>query len=194
MDVWGLTGNIACGKSAVEAMLRERGIPVLDLDQVAREVVEPGEPALDEIRDAFGAGVIDADGRLDRPALGAIIFSDPDARARLQAITWPRIYQRTAEKLAAMEAPVAVVSAAMMIESGSYQQYAGLIVVTCEPGIRLSRLLARDGLSEADALKRIDAQMAQADKAALADHVIDNSGTLAETAAQVEALIAGLRP
>lgn len=194
MLVWGLTGNIACGKSTVEAMLRERGIPVLDLDEVAREVVEPGEPALEEIRQAFGDSLIDDEGRLNRGALGAVVFADPKARGRLQEITWPRIFQRTADKLAALNAPLAVVSAAMMIESGSYEQYDGLLVVTCDPDVRLARLLARDGMTEAQARQRIDAQLPQEEKAALADHVIDNTGTRAETAAQVDAVIRGIQP
>jgi len=193
LDVWGLTGNIACGKSAVEAMFRQRGIPVLDLDAVAREVVEPGEPALGEIRAAFGDGVLTDDGHLNRPALGTLVFTDPDARARLQAITWPRIYERTAEKLAALDAPLAIVSAAMMIESGSYEQYAGLLVVTCDPDVRLARLLARDSMTPTEAQARIDAQLPQDRKAALADHVIDNSGTLDQTAARVDAVIRGFR-
>lgn len=183
MLVWGLTGNIACGKSAVEAILRQRGLPVLDADQIARDIVEPGEPALQEIEAAFGQGVLLPDGRLDRPALGAIVFGDPEARERLEAITHPRIIGRTMEHLAELTAeghPLAIVSAALMIESGSYRNYAGLAVVTCPEDLQLARLCRRDGLSEEDARQRIASQRPQADKTALADVVFDNAGSLDE--------------
>ncbi len=193
MDVWGLTGNIACGKSAVEGLLVERGVPVIDLDVVAREVVEPGEPALAEIREAFGDGVLDDDGRLDRAALGAVVFDDAEARSRLQQITWPRIYERTAAKLAALGSDVAVVSAALMVESGSYRTYAGFALVTCTPEQQRARLVARDGLSPADADKRITSQMPASEKVPLADVVIDNSGPLDALPPQVDAWIATMR-
>ena len=196
MNVWGLTGNIACGKSVVEGMLRDAGVPVVDLDVVAREVVEPGEAALDQIADAFGHAVIGDDGRLDRAALGEIVFADPDARHRLQAITWPAIYLRCGEHLAKLEsagAAVAVVSAALMVESGSYETYAGLIVVTCPPEIQLQRLLDRDELDMEGARARIDSQLPQADKAAVADIVVDNGGALESTRRQVEDLVERLR-
>lgn len=195
MRVWGLTGNIACGKSAVEDMLRTAGVPVIDLDVVAREVVQPGQPALDEIAQAFSASVIGADGGLDRAALGEIVFADPDARAVLQSITWPAIFARAGEHLTALQEQghdVAVVSAALMVESGSYKTYAGLIVVTCPPDLQLARLLARDDLTEEQARARIASQLPQQDKAAVADVVIDNGGSLDDTHAQVAALVARL--
>ena len=196
MDVWGLTGNIACGKSAVEEMLRSAGVSVIDADAVAREVVEPPEPALAEIAEAFGADVLDDDGRLVRSRLGAIVFSDPEARKRLEAMTHPRIFARTAQKITALAArgeTVAVVSAALMVESGSWRNYAGLAVVTCTEEQQLERLVARDGSSEEDALARITSQLPQASKAALADFVVDNSGSLAETREQVDLLLTRLR-
>lgn len=188
MRVWGLTGNIACGKSAVENVLREAGVPVIDADQVAREIVEPGEPALAEISATFGHHILDEAGRLDRAALGSIVFSDDEARGKLEAITHPRIHGRIAEqlgKLASDGCPLALVSAALMVESGSYTLYEGMIAVTCPEALQLERLRARDGLSEADARARISSQLDQAEKAALADVVIDNSGALTATEDQV---------
>jgi len=195
MRVWGLTGNIACGKSLVEGMLRLRGIPVVDADQVAREVVEPGTPALQEIRAAFGEAVIGPDGHVDRKALGARVFADPDARRRLQEITWPRVLARIGEhlgELAAQGRDVAVVSAAMMVESGSFRNYDALAVVTCPEPEQLRRLMARDGIGEAAALQRVRAQRPQAEKAALARVVIDNGGTRDDTRRQVDAWVEGV--
>ena len=190
MQVWGLTGNIACGKSAVEAMLREAGLPVIDADVVARQVVEPGTPALSAIVNAFGPGVIGADGRLDRPALGRIVFADSGQRRILEGITHPAIHSAIAQQvveLAQQGHDRAVVSAALMVESGSFRNYAGLLVVTCPPQEQLRRLLARDDLWEAEARARIDSQMPQEEKAAHADVVIDNAGAIEDTRAQVEA-------
>ena len=196
MRVFGLTGNIACGKSLVERLIAESGVPVIDADQVAREVVEPGEPALREIGDAWPS-VIGADGRLDRAALGAIVFAEPDARTRLERMTHPRIFTRMAERLAALGAgghELAVVSAPLMIESGSYRNYAGMAVVTCPEEIQLARLMARDTFDEAAARARMDSQMPQAEKAALADFVIDNSGTIEETAELVDEWLRAIAP
>jgi len=187
--VWGLTGNIACGKSAVEEYLRHQGVPVIDADHVARQIVEPGQPALDVIVEAFGAEILDEDARLNRPALAAIVFTDPSARRRLEAITHPRIHERTAELLSALAqagTKFAVVSAALMIEAGSYRLYEGLVVVTCPKEIQMQRLMARDGFTKEQALARTNSQMAQQEKTALADVVIDNGGTIEATHTQVQ--------
>lgn len=189
MHVWGLTGNIACGKSAVEEFLRSQGIPVIDADHVAREIVEPGQPALDAIAESFGAEILDEDGRLDRPALATIVFADPSSRQRLEEITHPRIHARTAELLGGLareDVPLAVVSAALMIEAGSHRLYEGLIVVICPEDLQTQRLIARDGFTQGEALARTSSQMAQQQKAALADVVIDNGGTLEATHKQVQ--------
>jgi len=188
--VWGLTGNIACGKSAVEEFLRHQGVPVIDADQVAREIVEPGQPALDAIVETFGAEILNEDGQLDRPALATVVFTDPSARKHLEAITHPRIHARTADLLGALaqdDTDLAVVSAALMIEAGSHRLYEGLIVVTCPEGLQTQRLMARDGFTEEQAVARTSSQMAQQQKVALADVVIDNSGTLEATHKQVQA-------
>lgn len=189
MQVWGLTGNIACGKSAAEAMLRELGVPVIDADEVAREVVRPGTEGLAEIVAAFGPGVLDGD-ELNRPALGAIVFADPARRAELEAITHPRIHAAIARQvmeLAAAGEELIVVSAALMVESGSYRNYAGIVVVTCPPELQLARLLARDPLSEEDARRRIASQMPQDEKAGFAQVVLDNRGDLDALREQVRA-------
>jgi len=177
VKVWGLTGNIACGKSAVETLLRRHGVPVIDADVVARTVVEPGQPALAEIDAAFPGVVVN--GALDRGRLGSIVFGDADARKRLEAITHPRIFAEMGRQLAALadaNEPVAVVSAALMVESGSWRNYAALAVVTCPPDAQLQRLMARDGSTAEQAQERIDSQMPQADKAALATVRLDNGG------------------
>jgi len=180
---WGLTGNIACGKSAVEALLRERGIPVIDADQVARDVVAPGQPTLEAIAARFGRELLQADGSLDRAALGAIVFADEAARRDLEALTHPPIIAETLRRVASLAAvghELAVVSAALMVESGSYAGYAGLLVVTCDQQIQLQRLMNRDRLSREDALARVDSQLGQQEKASYADAVVDNSGSLAD--------------
>ncbi len=194
---WGLTGNIACGKSAIEALLRERGIPVIDADQVARDVVAPGQPALAAIKACFGDEVILADGSLDRAALGAIVFEDPERRRELESLTHPPIIAETLRRLAGLASAghrFAVVSAALMVESGSYQSYAGLAVVTCAPAEQLRRVVQRDGLSTAEAQARIDSQLGQDHKAALANVVFDNSGSHADLERQVERWLDKLKP
>ena len=196
MQVWGLTGNIACGKSTVERMIRDAGVPVIDADQVAREIVEPGSEALGEIVARFGEDVLGPGGRLDRPKLGSIVFSDEAARADLEGITHPRIHACIAEKLGRLAAegiPLAVVSAALMVESGSYTLYAGIVVVTCPEVTQLARLQSRDGLSRNDALARVQSQLPQSEKAALASRVVDNGGELSDTKDQVEAWLVEVR-
>lgn len=196
MRVFGLTGNIACGKSLVEGLISTSGVPVIDADQVAREVVEPGQPALAEIGAAWPT-VIGPDGRIDRAALGAIVFADPGARTRLEGMTHPRIFARMAERIADLATnghELVVVSAPLMIESGSYRSYAGLAVVTCPEDVQLARLMARDRFDESAARARMTSQMPQEDKAALADFVIDNSGTIKETAGQVDEWLRAIRP
>lgn len=187
MRVYGLTGNIACGKSLVERVLREHGVPVIDTDQVARQIVMPGTMGLEDIRRRFGSAVL-RDGALDRAALGAIVFADPDARRDLEAITHPRIFARTAEQVMAFGEQgheLVVVSAALMVESGSWRNYAGVLVVTCPPDQQLARLMARDTFTLEEAQMRIASQLPQADKAAIAERVIDNGGTIEQTTAQV---------
>lgn len=179
MIVWGLTGNIACGKSTVERALVAEGVPVIDADRVARQVVEPGCPAHTAIVGRFGVGVLQAGGRLDRARLSEVVFADPEARRALERITHPAIAETIRNELLALEAggaSRAVVSAALMVETGSYRAWHALAVVTCEEHEQVRRLLARDGWTEDEARARMGAQMSQAEKARRATLVLRNDG------------------
>jgi dephospho-CoA kinase len=171
----GLTGGIACGKSTVARILRERGVPVLDLDLVAREVVAPGSPGLAEIAQKWPEVV--RDGVLDRKALGAVIVRDPDSKRALEAITHPRIWARSEAWVAAQTAPVVVVEAALMVETGSYTRYDRLLVVSCSPEVQRARLAAREGYDAATVERWLAAQMPLAEKERVADVVVRNDGT-----------------
>jgi len=179
MKTVGLTGGIACGKSTVAALLRARGVPVLDADQASRQVMAPGSPALAEIAARFGADLIGPDGALDRKALGARIVGDPAARRALEAITHPRIYAALEAGIAALAAQghaVGVIEAALMVETGSYRRYDALLVVRASPDVQVRRLMSREGMAEAQARAWLAAQMPVDDKAKLATAVIDNDG------------------
>jgi dephospho-CoA kinase len=184
----GLTGGLATGKSTVSDMLRALGCVVLDADGLAREVVEPGQPALAAIVQAFGRDVLQADGRLDRKRLGALVFADPERRRRLEGIVHPAIRERFQARLAELEAQgfegIVVWDAPVMIETGGHTAMDRLIVVVTDPATQRARALARDG-DPADAERKIASQMPLADKARLADYVIDNAGDRAATEAQV---------
>lgn len=192
MRVVGLTGGIATGKSTVARMLRDRGLPVLDADLAAREVVEPGQPTLQALVDALGAEILTPAGTLDRPALRARIAVDPDVRATLDGIIHPAIRANLAERILALTGeghPVVIVEAALLVETGSYRQYASLVVVTCDPAVQLERLIARDGGSEETARGMLDAQLPLADKEAVADIVIRNDAGLEELERAVDAVL-----
>ena len=184
----GLTGSIAVGKSFVLEVFREFGCAVLDADKTAREVVEPGLPAFDEVVQTFGKEVVTADGSLDRPKLGAIVFDDAAKRELLNSIVHPRVIEAQDRWLQAAEKDqphgIAVVDAALMIESGGYKRFDKLIVVWCEPAVQLERLIRRNGLDEAEAKKRIAAQMSQEEKKGYADFLIDTSTEREETRQQ----------
>jgi dephospho-CoA kinase len=187
----GLTGGIGSGKSTVARMLRERGIPVIDADAIARQVVEPGWPAHGEIAAAWPE-VMDADGRIDRKKLGAIVFSDPTSQARLEAITHPRIREQVAMQAAALEATghrLAFLEAALLVETGFYKQLGGLVVVSSGQDTQVERVMARDACTRESALARIRAQRPLADKVRVADHVIDNDGDIEATRAQLDGIL-----
>ena len=189
--VIGLTGGIASGKSTVADMLRALGAHIIDADLLARRVVEPGTPALAEIAERFGARVLQPDGTLDRKRLGDIVFADPAARQALERITHPRIAaagQEAVAKLAGAGVDPILYEAALIVENQLYKGMQGLIVVSVPPEVQLARLMARDHLDEDAARARLAAQLPLADKVAVADHVIDNSGSLEETRARVRAL------
>jgi dephospho-CoA kinase len=189
MRVVGLTGGIASGKSTVARMLAELGAQIVDADQVAREVVQPGEPAYDDIVAAFGREILLPDGTIDRKKLGARVFADLEERKRLNAITHPRIAARTQEKLMALGAAgarVAVYEAALLVENGVHRGLGGLIVVACDEAEQVARVMRRDQLSEEEARRRISAQAPLSDKVAVATWVIDSNGAVEETRKQVE--------
>ncbi|MFU8804601.1 MAG: dephospho-CoA kinase [Bradymonadaceae bacterium] len=187
----GLTGGIASGKTTVSRIFSDLGAVIIDADLLAREVVQPGRPALEEIRQAFGDAVVTSDGSLDRPALGTIIFSDAEARARLEAITHPRIAEAMIEaaRSAAGEGRTWVIyDAALIVEKGHHHWLAALIVVACSKETQIERLMARDGLDREEAEARLRAQMPLEDKTAVADYVIENEGSIEATRRQVEDL------
>lgn len=190
-QVIGLTGGIACGKSTVAAIFRSLGVPVVDADELARRVVEPGSPALAEIAERFGPDVIAETGALDRKRLGAIVFSDPSARADLESITHPRIAAAGKSDVArhlAAGAPLVIYEAALIVEKQLHKAMSGLIVVSLPQDVQRQRLMARDQIGAEAADARLAAQLPLAEKLAVADHVIDNSGGRVETERQVEEL------
>ena len=190
----GLTGGIGSGKSTVAQMIRERGIPVIDADAIARQVVEPGLPAHGEIAAAWPE-VIGADGCIDRKKLATIVFSDANSRARLEAITHLRIREQVAVQVAALEASrhrLAFIEAALLVESGFYKQLDGLVVVSSSEEAQTLRVMARDACSREAALARIRAQRPLADKIHAAGYVLDNDGDIEATRAQLQHVLTSL--
>lgn len=186
--VVGLTGGIACGKTTVASMFGDLGIPVLDADALAREVVEPGTPGLQRIVDEFGKGVLDQGGRLDRKKVGDLVFGDEEAREKLNAIMHPMIGAAGATHMAALQesdAPYLLYEAALLVETRSYEAFSGLIVVSAEESLQRLRLIARDGFSVSEANARIASQLPLARKIAVADYVVTNNGDLEATRRQV---------
>ncbi len=185
----GLTGSIAVGKTFVCEVFRELGCSVLDADQVARDVVEPGTKGLRLVVDAFGESVLGPDGTLDRAKLGSIVFADKEKRLLLNSIIHPLVFEAQdrwiKERAADDPEGIAIVDAALMIESGGFRRFDKLIVVWCEPELQLQRLMARDDLSRQDAEKRIASQMSQEDKKSHADFLIDTSKGHDDTCRQV---------
>ncbi|MFG1923837.1 dephospho-CoA kinase [Cryptosporangium sp. NPDC048952] len=185
----GLTGGIGAGKSAVAARLAELGAVVIDADRLAREVVEPGTPGLAAIVEAFGADVLAADGSLDRPKLGKIVFADDAARARLNGITHPLIGALTAERAAAAPPDGIVVhDIPLIVEGGSGASFHLVVVVMATEEIRLRRLTELRGMPIEDARARIAAQATDEQRVAAADVLLDNSGALPQLRAAVDAL------
>ncbi|MCW2637275.1 MAG: dephospho-CoA kinase [Blastococcus sp.] len=182
----GLTGGIGSGKSTVAALLAARGAVVVDADRIAREVVEPGTPGLASVAEAFGRGILTPEGALDRAALAGIVFADPEARARLDAVVHPLVRHRTAELVAAAAADAVVVNdVPLLVETGQASSYDVVLVVQADTETRVARLVQR-GLTEQDARARIAAQATDEQRRAVADVVLDNSGSPGELAEQVE--------
>jgi dephospho-CoA kinase len=197
LRVWGLTGGIGSGKSTVARMFAERGVPVIDADALSRAAQAPGEPAHADIAAAWPE-VVAPDGTIDRRRLARIVFQDPGdptARLRLEAIMHPRIQTRGEAEFAALAAAghrLVIYEASLLLEAKRQDDFDGIIVVNVSPATQLARVLARGGISEAEAKARIAAQLPLAEKVRHATAVIDNDGDLAATEAQVGALLARL--
>ena len=186
----GLTGGIACGKSFVLNEFRQLGVHCIDADEVAHQVILPGEPAYRDIVEHFGIRILGDDSAIDRQKLGTTVFGDERQRQRLNRIVHPRIHQELDRRLirlqqeAGSEPVLAIVDAALMVETGSYRKYDYVVVVSCRPQQQLERLLGRGGLTRREAQARIDSQMSIEEKVRFADFVIDNSGDRARTRAR----------
>ncbi len=193
----GLTGSIAVGKSFVAKTLAELGCHVVDADRLAREVVAPGSEGLKAVAAAFGEAVLTKEGVLDRKRLGAIVFADESKRKVLNSILHPLIITAQNDLLTKWEAEdsggIAVVDAALMIESGGYKRFDKLVVVHCRPEIQLQRLMARDSATEEEARLRIASQMPQQEKLRYADYQIDTSEGFEETRLRTEQVYAALQ-
>jgi dephospho-CoA kinase len=190
--VIGLTGGIASGKSTVARELRARGAVVIDADQLAREVVAPGEPALTELVTRFGSGILDEQGELDRKQLGALVFADAGARAEVNRITHPRIAARSQAEIAAAAArgvPVVFYEAALLVENGAHRGLDALIVVAAAEDRQIERLRARDGLDPTAARARIAAQAPMVEKLAAATWVLHNDSDPDVLKAELDALV-----
>lgn len=183
----GLTGNIATGKSTIARMLSDLGATVINADALVHELQRPGTPTYDAIVEAFGRGILDRAGEIDRPALGAIVFADPAQLRVLESILHPAVAIESQRRLAAATTPVVVYEAIKLIEAGRADMCNAIWVVTARPEVQLRRLMHTRGLNEADARQRIGAQPPQAEKLQHATVIIANSGTLNETQRQVQA-------
>jgi len=188
----GLTGGIAAGKSVAAQRLAERGAVVLDYDVLAREAVAPGSPGLADVAEAFGAGVLAADGTLDRPALAAVVFADDAARARLNGIVHPVVRRLAAEREAAAAAAdagaVVVHDVPLLVESGAAGTFHLVVLVEAPAVLRVERLVRTRGMDRGEAERRIAAQAPDEDRRAVADVVLDGSGAPEDLQAQVDAL------
>jgi dephospho-CoA kinase len=190
--VLGLTGGIACGKSTVAGIFRELGAAVVSADALAREIVRPGSVVLAEIAAFFGDWVLDETGNLDRRGMAELIFADARARADLNRITHPAIARLAAGEFRKHQkagARFIVYDAPLLFEAKAENQVDKVVVVTVDQAQQIARLMSRDGIGRQQALARLDAQMPQNEKAARADYLIDNSGSVEETRRQVRELL-----
>ena len=184
--VVGLTGGIASGKSLVGAMFVKLGVPLIDTDVVAREVVALGEPGLDAVAAEFGPAVLLPSGELNRPALRSLVFADDLKRGALESILHPLIRSRTRAKLAELEAPYALVAVPLLVETSFGQLVDRVLVVDCPESLQLERLMRRDATPKAEALAMLRAQVDRATRLKAAHDIIDNGGTAEATRRQVE--------
>ncbi len=184
----GLTGGIASGKSVVADMFADLGVPIIDTDVIAREVVEPGQPALDEIRRRFGDGIVTATGKLDRRRLRKVIFADEEARLDLEAILHPRIGNETYRQSQEAGGDYQVIVVPLLVGSALQRFMDRILVVDCDESTQIDRLLARDAESIEQAQRMLDAQASRDERLGIADDVINNDGSLGQTRDQVRAL------
>ena len=184
----GLTGGIASGKSTAAKFFEDLGVPILDSDQVARDVVEPGQPPLERLVERFGPSILTADGHLDRPALRDIVFSDPKARADLEALTHPAIGAAMEARSAIAGGPYQILVIPLLVEKNLAANVDRVLVVDCEEALQLKRLAQRDGAARAQAQAILDAQTSRSARLKAADDVITNDGTIDAVRQQVAAL------
>jgi dephospho-CoA kinase len=192
----GITGSIASGKSTVARRMKDRGIPVIDLDKVGHEVLRKRHEAFEPVLAAFGRGILGEDGEIDRKKLGALVFSDPAARERLNQIMHPRIRAEEARRVDAMaeagESTVAT-EAALLIETGQRKRFDFFVVVGCAPEIQMARLMKRDHCTLDEAKQRVESQLSFEQKKAEADWVIDTSGEKEDTLKETDGLVEEIR-
>ena len=188
----GLTGGIGCGKSHILKEFHKLGVYTIDADEIAHEVILPDQSAYEQILETFGPEILASDRTIDRKKLGEKVFSDEKAREKLNRIVHPLVLEEVARRVAIFEeredptSPIIMVDAALMVETGSYRKYDFVVVVYCPPQVQLQRVIARDRLSEEEALQRIQSQMPLLEKIKYADYIIESSGRLSETNEQVK--------
>lgn len=194
MYLVGLTGGIGSGKSTVAARMVEHGVELIDADQIAREVVEPGKPAWNKLVEHFGRDILDDEGFIDRPKLGSIVFGDDAKRALLNELTHPPVVHEIAERLELLQAfdGVVLLDVPLLVESGVTRNYEAIVVVATKPETQLRRLVELRGMTTADAQARMDAQAPLEDKLAVATHVIWNEGSISELHTSVDDVAADL--
>jgi len=188
----GLTGGIGCGKSHILREFHKLGVYTIDADEIAHEVILPDQSAYEQILEIFGPEILASDRTINRKKLGERVFSDEQAREKLNQIVHPLVLEEEARRVAEIEeredpkSPILMVDAALMVETGSYRKYDCVVVVYCTPQVQLQRVIARDRLSEEEALQRIQSQMPLLEKIKYADYIIENSGRFSETNEQIK--------
>jgi dephospho-CoA kinase len=184
----GLTGGIASGKSTVAGFFAALGVPILDSDQIARDVVEPGQPPLERLVERFGAGILTPDGHLDRPALRNIVFSDPKARADLEALTHPAIGAAMEARSTAAGGPYQILVIPLLVEKNLASHVDRVLVVDCDEALQIARLRSRDGSSQAEAQAILRAQAPREARLKAADDLIENNADIAAMREHVKGL------
>ena len=183
-----LTGGIAAGKTAVSDLFAQRGVPVIDTDQIAHEIVEPGQPALKRIAEAFGQEFLGADGRLDRKKMRNAIFSSPQQKTRLEGILHPAIVAEADRRIAQIDAPWCILVVPLLTETSLLPWIDRVLVVDVEESVQIERVMARDNISRQQAQSILDAQTSRRQRLALADDILDNSGSLEQLKTAVNEL------